>query len=232
MIKKVAVGGAAPKGGIVMFETETGCPTSLKTCSYEATPATLFPLTSLTVTLKDGTDKVLTSVSAATDQATLGALLKTEMLALGYAFSEAFQDNLPASVTVSGQKLTIVSELVFKSMVASSGSPNFTAKCTQKGSCVFTKSTGSLTSPVKITVNGVERSNANAWTYGTTSTATVKGYIDAALAAEITAGTIVSTAVADTGTQYKVTIVALTGTSILLNGGSFIQSDCAPYFTA
>ena len=79
-------------------------------------------------------------------------------------------------------------------------------------------------------VNGTNRSDAHAWTYGTTSTATVKGYIETALATEISAGTVISVAVADTGTQYSVTIVALSGTTIMLNGASFTQSNCKPYF--
>lgn len=231
MIKKVAVTGKAPDGGVVMFETETGCPTSLKTCEYSVTPGTLFPITNVVVTLADGTDKTITSVSAATDQATLATILKAEMETLGYQFTEVFGNvsDLP-SVKVSGQTLTIYSELVFKS-INSGGNVNFTAKCTRKGKCTFTKTTGSTTNPTIITVNGVARSDAHAWTYGTTAVNTVKGYIETALAAEISAGTVISVAVSDTGTQYKVEIVALTGTVILLNGAAFTQSGCTHHFT-
>lgn len=230
MIKKVAVTGKAPKGGVVMFETETGCPTSLKTCEYSVTPGSLFPITNVVVTLADGTDKTITSVSAATDQASLATILKTEMEALGYQFTEAFGNvsDLP-SVKVSGQTLTIYSELVFKS-INSAGVVNFTAKCTRKGKCTFTRSTGTVANPV-INVNGTNRSIAQTWTYGSTSAATVKGHIETALAAEISAGTVLTVTVTETGTAYKIDIVALTGTIILFNTASFTQSGCTHHFT-
>lgn len=230
MIKKVAVTGAAPASGIFMFVTEQGVAHSLVTGEYKVTPGSLFPITSITITKDDGSDVVLTSVSAATDAATLSTLLKAELLKIGYNFSETvgLNNELP-SVGISGQTLTIYSELTFKA-INSAGSVSFTKKTTRKGKCDFVKTTGSTTNPTVINVNGTNRSDAHVWTYGTTSTATVKGYIETALATEISAGTVISVAVADTGTQYSVTIVALSGTTIMLNGASFTQSNCKPYF--
>lgn len=231
MIKKVAVGGAAPASGITFFETELTLPSTLTTSEYTVTPGSLFPITSITVTKRDGVDVVITAVSTATDEPTLAAILKTEVMKLGYNFTENFgiKKELP-SVKISGQKLTIISELTFKS-IDSAGSVSFTKKSTQSGKCTFTRETASTTNPTVITVNGTARSDAHAWTYGTTSTATVKGYIETALAAEITAGTIISVAVTDTGVKYKVAIDAVPGTSILLNGVALTQSNCGPYFT-
>jgi len=84
-------------------------------------------LTSITVTKDDGTDVVITAVSAATNQSTLAAILKTEVAKLGYVFSEDYGLNKEyVSVAISGQTLTVKSELTFKSMVAASGSPSFT----------------------------------------------------------------------------------------------------------
>lgn len=127
MIRKAAVKGAAPSSGIVFLETEINDKSTIVKKSYAATPTTLLPLTSLTVTQDDGTDLVITAVSAATDQSTLAKILNTELKKIGYVFSEDYGlDKDQKSVTISGQTLTIKSELVFKSMVASSGSPTFT----------------------------------------------------------------------------------------------------------
>lgn len=231
MIKKVAVTGAAPTKGIVQFASEVGVDTTLAAAQYSATPTTLLPLTSITVTKPDGTDVVITAVSAATNEATLSTILRTELNKIGYELSEIYgvEPALP-SVKISSQTLTVISELTFKSMVASSGSPNFTKKSTRAGKSTMYKTTGSTTNPTVLTVNGTARSDAHAWTYGTTSTATVKGYIETALATEITAGTVISVAVADTGTQYGITIEALAGTTILLNGTSFTQTAVDPYW--
>lgn len=225
MIRKVAVRGAAPGSGISFFETEIDDKSKLVLKEYTATPTTLLPLTSLTVTKPDGTDVVITGLSGGTTQALLAPILNAKMKELGYTFSEDFNlDKGFPSVTVSGEKLTIISELTFKSMAAASGSPNFTAKSSYKGISDFTKTTGSTTNPTVITVNGTARSDAHAWTYGTTSTATVKGYIETALATEISAGTVTSVTVTDTGTQYKIVIVANVGTTIALNGSYFTES--------
>lgn len=230
MIKKVAVTGAAPDSGIFMFVTEQGVAHTLTTAEYKVTPGSLFPITSITITKDDGSDVVLTSVSAATDAATLSTLLKAELLKIGYNFSEVvgLYPELP-SINISGQTLTIISELTFKA-INSAGSVSFTKKSTRKGKCDFTKTTGSTTNPTVITVNGTARSDAHAWTYGIATPANVKGYIETALATEISAGTVLSVAVSDTGTQYSIVIVALSGTTILLNGASFTQSNCKPYF--
>jgi len=235
MIKKVASTGVAPKGGITFFETELGVATTLATAEYSVTPGSLFPITSITVTKTDGTDLVITAVSTATDEATLATILKTELNKIGYDFTENFgtKKALP-SVKVSGQTLTIISELTFKS-INSAGSVNFTKKAVQRGKCSFVHETGTTpTASQIITVNGVDRTEAHVWTYGTTSAATVKGYIETALATEISAGTVLSVAVALTGTKYAVTIVALSGSTIELNGTAFTQaaSSCVPHFTA
>lgn len=127
MIRKAAVKGVAPVSGIVFLETEINDKSTIVQKKYEATPTTLLPLTSLTITKDDGTDVVITAVSAATGQSSLGAILKTELAKIGYVFSEDYGINKEhLSVEISGQKLTIKSELKFKSMVASSGSPTFT----------------------------------------------------------------------------------------------------------
>ncbi|HNC36747.1 MAG TPA: hypothetical protein PLD32_09280 [Saprospiraceae bacterium] len=127
MIRKAAVKGAAPNSGIVFLETEINDKSTIVKKSYAATPTTLLPLTSITVTKDDGTDVVITAVSAATNQSTLAAILKTEVAKLGYVFSEDYGLNKEyVSVAISGQTLTVKSELTFKSMVAASGSPSFT----------------------------------------------------------------------------------------------------------
>lgn len=232
MIKKVAVTGKAPANGITFFETETGNPTTLKTVEYSVTPGTLLPITSVTVTLPDLTTATIAIGAGGTNEATVSTILKAELMKIGYNFTEDFglEPSLP-SLKISGQTLTIISELVFTS-INSGGSVSFTAKPTRLGKATFTKLTGSTTNPTVLNVNGTNRSDAHAWTYGATSTATVKGYIETALATEISAGTVLSVAVADTGTQYSVTIVALTGTTVLLNGVSFTQSNPVPYFKA
>jgi len=230
MIKKVAVTGKAPATGISFFETETGYPTVLKTCEYSVTPGSLFPITSITVTLPDLTTSVITAVSAATNEATLSTILRTELMKLGYEFSETYglDNNLPA-VKVSGQTLTIISELVFTS-INSAGSVSFTAKCTRLGKITNTKVVGTSTSPT-ITVNGTARSVAT-FTMGTDSAATVKTRIETGLATEISAGTVISVAVTSDGTNYTIVITALAGTVMLFNGVSFAQTNPLPYFKA
>jgi hypothetical protein len=228
MIKKVAVTGAAPASGIFMFTTEQGVPHTLVTKEYKVTPGSLFPITSITITKDDGSDVVLTSVSAATDAATLSTLLKAEMLKIGYNFSEVVNlwPELP-SVNISGQTLTIISELTFKA-INSAGSVSFTAKSTRKGKCDFTKTSGTQAAPI-ININGTNRTVA-AYTMGTDSAATVKTRIETGLATEISAGTVLSVAVTSDGILYTIVLTCLAGTTAMLNGVSFTQSNCKPYF--
>lgn len=229
MIKKAAIKGVAPNGGITFFESEINDKSTLAVKQYSATPTTLFPLTSITVTKTDGTTVVITSVSAATDEASLSSILKAEVKKIGYNFTEEFNlyKNLP-SVKVSGQTLTVIGELTFTSMVAASGSPSFTAKVTQKGSTDYTKTAGTLASPV-IKINGTNRA-VTAWTMGTTSAGTVKTNIETALATEISAGTVISVAVTSDGTLYTIVLTCLPGTTALLQGASFTESNTRPYF--
>lgn len=229
MIKKVAVTGAAPGKGIEFFASEVGVDSTLATAQYSATPTTLLPITSITITKQDATDVVIPIGAGGTDEKTVTSILRTALLAIGYDMSEPFGiDPLLPSVKISGETITIISELTFKSMVASSGSPTFTKKATRAGKCTFTKTAGTLAAPV-INVNGTNRS-VTAWTMGTTSAGTVKTNIETALAAEITAGTIISVAVTSDGVLYTITLTALSGTTILLQGSSFTQSNCLPYF--
>lgn len=228
MIKKVAVTGAAPASGIFMFVTEQGVAHSLVTGEYKVTPGSLFPITSITITKDDGSDVVLTSVSAATDAATLSTLLKAELLKIGYNFSETvgLYNELP-SVGISGQTLTIYSELTFKA-INSAGSVSFTKKTTRKGKCDFTKTSGTQAAPI-ININGTNRTVA-AYTMGTDSAATVKTRIETGLATEISAGTVISVAVTSDGTLYTIVLTCLSGTTAMLQGASFTQSNCKPYF--
>jgi len=228
MIKKVAVTGAAPGKGIEFFASEVGVDTTLATAEYSVTPGTLLPITSITVTKQDATDVTIAIGSGGTDEKTVSTLLLAGLRAIGYDYTEGFGiEPLLPSVKISGQTITIISELTMKS-INSGGSVNFTKKATRAGKCTFTKTAGTLAAPV-INVNGTNRS-VTAWTMGTTSAGTVKTNIDTALAAEISAGTVISTAVTSDGVLYTIVITALSGTTILLQGSSFAQSNCLPYF--
>lgn len=229
--KKVATA-AVPKGGLILFRSETDPLYTTKTAQYVVTPGWLFPITNIVVTLPDGTDKTLTSVSAATNLATLQTLLKAEMKTLGYDVSENLdiETELP-SVGISGQTLTIHSELTFKS-INSAGVVVFTKKATRAGKVEKKLVQTTHASPNVFIVNGVTRSIAQAFTYGTTTPSQVKGHIETGLATEISAGTVISVAVADTGASYDITIVCLVGTTISLNGVTMLNGVTSPHFTA
>lgn len=229
--KKVSTA-AVPKGGLILFQSETNPLYTTKIAQFVVTPGSLFPITNIVVTLADGTDKTLTSVSAATNLATLQPLLKAEMKTLGYEVSENLDvDAELRSVDISGQTLTIHSELVFKS-INSAGVVSFTKKATRAGKVEKKLVQATHASPNVFIVNGTTRSDAHAWTYGSTTPAQVKGYIETVLATEISAGTVISVAVADTGASYDVTIVCLVGTTISLNGVTMLNGVTSPHFTA
>lgn len=234
MIKKVAVGGASPKGGIRMYASEVETRTDLAPAEYTVTPTTLLPITSITVTKLDGTDVTLAIGSGATNEQTLITILRNKLLEIGYEMSEidGLDSNLP-SVKISGEKLTIISELTFKS-IDSGGSANFTKKATRKGKATYYKTSGTTADAATITVNGTARAVSGAWTLGTTNAATVKSQIETALSAEITAGTVISVAVVVPAgnTEYQITIVCLTGTTLQFNGVSFAQSGTVSHWVA
>lgn len=229
--KKVATA-AVPKGGLILFRSETDPLYTTKTAQYVVTPGSLFPITNIVVTLPDGTDKTLTSVSAATNLATLQTLLKAEMKTLGYDVSENLdiEAELP-SVGISGQTLTIHSELTFKS-INSAGVVVFTKKATRAGKVEKKVTQVTHSTPQVFIVNGVTRNSANTWTYGVTADATVKTHIEAALATEISEGTVISVAVLGNGVSYDITIVCLVGTTISLNGVTMLNGVTSPHFTA
>lgn len=221
-----------PAGGLVLFRSETDPTYTKKVAQFVVTPGSLFPITNIVVTDDNGNDVTITSVSAATNLATLQPLLKAALKNLDYAMAENFkvQDELP-SVGISGQTLTIHSEITFKS-INSAGVVSFTKKATRAGKVEKKIVQATHASPNVFIVNGVTRSDAHAWTYGTTSAATVKGYIETVLATEISAGTVLSVAVVDTGAAYDVTIVCLVGTTISLNGVAMLNGVTSPHFTA
>lgn len=221
-----------PAGGLILFRSETDPAYVKQVARYEVTPGSLFPITNIVVTPDDGVDVTITSVSAATDLATLRPLLKAALKSLDYAVSENIGvDEELVSVDISGQKLTVHSELTFKS-INSAGVVSFTKKATRAGKVEKKLVQATHASPNVFIVNGTTRSDAHAWTYGTTSTATVKGYIETVLATEISAGTVISVAVADTGAEYDVTIVCLVGTTISLNGVTMKNGVTSAHFTA
>lgn len=229
--KKVSTA-AVPKGGLILFQSETNPLYTTKIAQFVVTPGSLFPITNIVVTLPDGTDKTLTSVSAATNLATLQPLLKAEMKTLGYEVSENLDvDAELRSVDISGQTLTIHSELVFKS-INSAGVVSFTKKATRAGKVEKKVTQVTHATPQVFIINGVTRSIAQTWTYGVTADATVKGHIETGLAAEISAGTVISVAVLGNGASFDITIVCLVGTTISLNGVTMLNGVTSPHFTA
>ncbi|NOT38072.1 MAG: hypothetical protein HOP11_11920 [Saprospiraceae bacterium] len=230
MIKKVAVGGTSPKGGIKFYASEVETITSgLDPAQYTVTPGTLFPITSITVTKLDGTDATLTIGAGATNEQTLKSIFRTQLLAIGYDMAEidGIDTNLP-SVKVAGQKLTVLSELTMKS-INSGGSVNFTKAATRKGKSTYTKVSGTTADAATIKVNGTARTVSTAWTVGTTSNAAVKSQIETALATEITAGTVISVTVTGT-TDYNIVIDCLAGTTLQFNNVTFAVSGTVSYW--
>lgn len=101
-----------------------------------------------------------------------------------------------------------------------------TEKCTEIGRCTYTGTYAGGTSDV-FTVNGTDVT-LGALTYAGTTAA----QMDTAIAAAVPAGTVVAVVKNTEPETFTITLIATQGSTFVLAGDDFVESDCGPGYVA
>lgn len=240
MLRKNAVVGQNADNFLKSTKHELGCcdGDAERDCKHTGSYVQANSVSAITLS-ENGKNVVLPLVvsGAATAEAAKSAI-ETVLYNAGYY--EDDNGEIGISVVDSGTNLdiTIVGDINVVSLTTSGGTVTFTAKCAKKNLCTFSATGFTAGAGSTLHINGASQSIGDI-TPGTTSAATVKASVEAALLAEgITATATVTTTGSGASQTYNVSIAATPSkTTLYLVGASGVKfylaaSSCVQTYTA
>lgn len=226
MFRKNAVSGQNANNFFKSTEHELGCCGGNEVdCQYTATYTQANSVSELTIT-ENGTDVVLlVTIAGAATAETVKSTLLAALISAGY-YDDENVDWPGIVVTDLGTTLQIVitGDIVAKSLTTSGGTSTFVAECVKQNICTFSVAGFTAGAGSTMQINGASQSIGDI-TPGTTTAATVKASIEAALLAEgITAVATVTTTGSGAAQTYNVSIAAIpSNTTLYLVGASLVK---------
>ena len=233
MLRKILTTDQNANNALKLYESESGCcGEGQRDCQSVASFATSETLTAITIKSEDGLSNItaaITSTAGATAAATKAAI-KAALATLGYEENDDTEfSGIAVALVSSNTQVTITGDINVVSLTHSGGTATATVTCTREEHCTYTLATASAGGATNtLRVNGVDRA-IGAITPGTTSGATVKAAVEAALAASGVSGTVtVTTAGSGGSTTYTIVVTAARNDNTFVYNGVYIdRTSCA-----
>jgi hypothetical protein len=204
------------------------CPdVSVDACQYDVTLPTANAVNNIIIS-RNGVAETLTTGFPATGAASVKVAIKAALVAAGY------EDNADAVVgvssVVSGSNIiySITGHLVVVSMKHNSATTvNAVAKCTRINRCSFFYAWPGSATTVVFNINGVD-ANVTTLTLAGSTAANVVTMIEGLANWPTTADVVVT----ETADAFEITITDNGTAEFILDGNTFVRSDCAPGYEA
>lgn len=240
MLRKNAVVDQNDNNFLKTTKHELGCcdGDAERDCQHTASYTQANSVSVLTISENGASVALPCVIAGAASDATAKTAIEAALTAAGY-----YEDNNGAvgvAVVDSGANLdiTIVGDIKVVSLTHSGGTATFTAKCVKKNLCTFAVTGFTAGAGSTLHINGASQSIGDI-TPGTTTGATVKASVEAALLAEgITATATVTTTGSGGSQTYNVSIASIpSNTTLYLVGASGVKfylasSSCVQTYTA
>jgi hypothetical protein len=214
---------------VKLYEGDTGCcPDLAAECQYDVVIPTANAVNNIIFKRTAAGDSVTKTFSpAVTGASNVKAAILAALAVEGYENDGVLPVGVDSYTDGTNTVYRITGSLVVVSMLHNTSTTvTATQKCDRVGRCTYTGTYAGGTGST-FTVNGTDVT-LGALTYAGTTAA----QMDTAIAAAVPAGTVVAVVKNTSPETFTITLIADQGSTFVLAGDDFVESDCGPGYVA